>query len=234
MSGWPRWARWPPGWPRAQQPRLGGAPRRRGPGRVAGGARLDDRGVRGVRDRARAGGRARRAAAPGDAGRAGRPPLSPPGCRRRRGRAVRHAERARARARRRGWPSRWPRPAWTRPSLARVAELAGAATPAAVGWIAASLSARELADELIDSTQRMSGLVKAIKRYAYMDRGELVEVDLREGLETTLTILGHKLKHTTITVQARLRRVAARVPGPRRRAQPGVDQSAGQRDRRAR
>jgi signal transduction histidine kinase len=33
-----------------------------------------------------------------------------------------------------------------------------------------------------------------------MDRGELVEVDVHEGLETTLAVLGHKLKHTEITV----------------------------------
>ena len=39
-----------------------------------------------------------------------------------------------------------------------------------------------------------------MKSYAYMDRGELVEVDLHEGLETTLDVLGHKLKHTTIEV----------------------------------
>ena len=46
----------------------------------------------------------------------------------------------------------------------------------------------------------MSKLVKAIKSYAYMDRGEVVQVDVREGLETTLVILGHKLKHTKIQV----------------------------------
>jgi signal transduction histidine kinase len=46
----------------------------------------------------------------------------------------------------------------------------------------------------------MSRLVGAVKRYAYMDRGELVELDLREGLETTITILGHKLKHTAIEI----------------------------------
>ena len=43
---------------------------------------------------------------------------------------------------------------------------------------------------------RMSSLVGAVKSYAYMDRGGVVEVDLHEGLETTLTVLGHKLKHT--------------------------------------
>ena len=39
-----------------------------------------------------------------------------------------------------------------------------------------------------------------MKSYAYMDRGGLVEVDLHEGLETTLTVLNHKLKHTAICV----------------------------------
>jgi signal transduction histidine kinase len=46
----------------------------------------------------------------------------------------------------------------------------------------------------------MSGLVSAVKAYAYMDRGDLVEIDLHEGLETTLAVLGHKLKHTSIAV----------------------------------
>jgi signal transduction histidine kinase len=47
----------------------------------------------------------------------------------------------------------------------------------------------------------MSKLVKAIKAYAFMDRGELVETDVHEGLETTLIVLGHKLKHTSIEVR---------------------------------
>lgn len=81
-----------------------------------------------------------------------------------------------------------------------VAEVAGEYAAPALRWIAASLSARQLAGELADSTDQMSHLVKAIKAYAYMDRGEMVQVDVREGLETTLTILGHKLKHTTIEV----------------------------------
>ena len=85
--------------------------------------------------------------------------------------------------------------------LDRVAELAGPATDAALRWIAATLSAGRLAAELQDATQRMSDLVGAVKRYAYMDRGGMVEVDVHEGLETTLTVLGHKLKHTTIELR---------------------------------
>ena len=46
----------------------------------------------------------------------------------------------------------------------------------------------------------MSDLVKAVKTYAYMDRGELVEVDLHEGIDTTLRILKHKIKNTSIEV----------------------------------
>ena len=85
--------------------------------------------------------------------------------------------------------------------LDRVAEHAGPATDAALRWIAAMLSAGRLATELQEATERMSGLVGAVKRYAYMDRGGLVEVDVHEGIETTLTVLGHKLKHTTIEVR---------------------------------
>ena len=84
--------------------------------------------------------------------------------------------------------------------VAEVAEQAGPVTPSALRWIAASLSARHMARELADSTDRMGTLVKAIKQYAYMDRGEVVEVDVPEGIENTLTILGHKLKKTTIEI----------------------------------
>jgi signal transduction histidine kinase len=85
--------------------------------------------------------------------------------------------------------------------LGRLADVAGPASSAAVAWIAASLTARELAAEIAESTDRMGKLVKAIKAYAFMDRGELVETDVHEGLETTLIVLGHKLKHTSIEIR---------------------------------
>jgi signal transduction histidine kinase len=82
----------------------------------------------------------------------------------------------------------------------RVAEQAGPATPAAVEWVAATLTARSLAGELQEATKRMSALVAAVKTYAYVDRGDLLELDVHEGLETTLAVLGHRLKHTDIEV----------------------------------
>ena len=87
--------------------------------------------------------------------------------------------------------------------LYAVSAHAGPGTNAAIAWISASLAARSLSSQLCSSTQQMSRLVGAVKSYAYMDRGELVEADVHEGLETTLIVLGHKLKHTEIEIERR-------------------------------
>jgi len=84
--------------------------------------------------------------------------------------------------------------------LDRLARHAGPATADAIAWIAASLDARRVTGELRESVERIGRLVGAVKAYAYMDRGDVVEADVHEGLETTVTILGHKLKHTRIEV----------------------------------
>jgi signal transduction histidine kinase len=80
-------------------------------------------------------------------------------------------------------------------------EIAGSATPDALRVTVAWLNAQRIVGELRDATQRMDALIKAIKAYAYMDRGDLVEADIHEGLETTLTVLHHKLKHTQIEIE---------------------------------
>ena len=85
--------------------------------------------------------------------------------------------------------------------LEQMRAVAGPATPAAIASVAATLTAHGLVAELRESTERMSGLVAAVKAYAYMDRGGVVEIDVHEGLETTLTVLHHKLKHTAIEVR---------------------------------
>ena len=51
-----------------------------------------------------------------------------------------------------------------------------------------------IAEELEHSSARISDLIKAIKEYSYMDQGPMQEVDIERGLETTLTIMNHKLK----------------------------------------
>ena len=69
----------------------------------------------------------------------------------------------------------------------------------AFGWLEASLSLNSLLNEIDGSTGRISELVKAVKAYSYMDRSPMQEVDVHEGIENTLTILGHKLKKVTVT-----------------------------------
>jgi signal transduction histidine kinase len=62
-----------------------------------------------------------------------------------------------------------------------------------LNWIDATLTVVGLLDEIEHSTQRISALVKSIKEYSYMDRAPMQEVDIHQGIESTLTILGYKL-----------------------------------------
>ena len=57
----------------------------------------------------------------------------------------------------------------------------------------------------------MGKLVKAIKAYAFMDRGDLVETDIHEGLDTTLLVLNHKLKQTSIEIHRDYQRSLPKV-----------------------
>lgn len=60
-----------------------------------------------------------------------------------------------------------------------------------LSWIEASLTTRDLLSQVKSSTERISTLVKAVKEYSFMDQAPLQEVDVHEGLENTLVILGH-------------------------------------------
>jgi signal transduction histidine kinase len=84
--------------------------------------------------------------------------------------------------------------------LAALAEkIPAAALPSAFGWLEASLSLNSLLNEIDGSTTRIAELVKAVKSYSYMDQTPMQELDVHEGLENTLTMLGHKLKKVTVT-----------------------------------
>jgi len=71
---------------------------------------------------------------------------------------------------------------------------------AALVRIAASIEIAALLHEIESSTSRISDLVRAIKEYTYMDQAPVQNVDIVKSLETTLTIMNHKLKHG-VTVQ---------------------------------
>jgi len=65
---------------------------------------------------------------------------------------------------------------------------------AALVRIAAIVEIAGLLNEIESSTSRISDLVKAIKEYTFMDQSPVQNVDIVKSLETTLTILNHKLK----------------------------------------
>ncbi|MDR3561769.1 MAG: ATP-binding protein, partial [Negativicutes bacterium] len=68
----------------------------------------------------------------------------------------------------------------------------------ALGWLEARLNLKSLLSQVEQSTGRISELVKAVKSYSYMDQSPMQEVDIHDGLESTLTMLGHKLKNVTL------------------------------------
>src|SRR5579872_1171611 len=80
------------------------------------------------------------------------------------------------------------------------------AARAALVRIAASVEVAVLLHEIESSTSRISDLVGAIKEYTYMDQSRVQNVDVVKSLETTLTILNHKLKQG-VAVQRDYQRV---------------------------
>ena len=75
--------------------------------------------------------------------------------------------------------------------------VAGVLDESAIGpgleWAAATLSAQALLAEMKESTTRISRLLDSVKSYTQVDRASLQLVDVTEGLESTLVVLGHKL-----------------------------------------
>lgn len=68
-------------------------------------------------------------------------------------------------------------------------------------WIEVTLQEMGLLEEIEHSTVRISTLVQAVKDYSYMDQAPVQEIDIHEGLESTLTILTHKLKKGNVVVK---------------------------------
>jgi signal transduction histidine kinase len=73
-----------------------------------------------------------------------------------------------------------------------------AARPDALRWLEARLNLKSLVAQVDQSTARIAALVKAVKSYSYMDQSPVQEVDIHEGIESTLTMLGYKLKDITL------------------------------------
>ena len=65
----------------------------------------------------------------------------------------------------------------------------------AIQWLGVGCAMMSLLSETREATERLSQIVRAVKSYTYLDQAPLLEVDVHEGLESTLVILQHKLKH---------------------------------------
>jgi signal transduction histidine kinase len=72
--------------------------------------------------------------------------------------------------------------------------LGDAALTPGLEWVSATLSSKALLSELKDAVRRISELVAAVRSYSQLDRASRQRTDVRDGIESTLTMLGHKLK----------------------------------------
>ncbi|WP_299432210.1 ATP-binding protein [uncultured Meiothermus sp.] len=70
------------------------------------------------------------------------------------------------------------------------------ALPAVLTWMRTAIRTQGMVRLVQETTQRISRLVMAVKRYTFMDQAPKQAVDVVEGLENTLLIFGHRLKRS--------------------------------------
>ena len=63
-----------------------------------------------------------------------------------------------------------------------------------VHWLGSALAVNDLAQTVVSSASGISELVGVVKSYSHMDRAPVQDVDIHDGIEDTLKILGHKLR----------------------------------------
>ncbi len=72
-----------------------------------------------------------------------------------------------------------------------------------LNWFGALVSSVSLVCAIEESINRISELVMAVKKFAYDERTPDKELDVHDSLQSTLTILGHKLRIKQIQVEKR-------------------------------
>ncbi|MGW6199776.1 sensor histidine kinase [Kribbella sp. NPDC055110] len=84
----------------------------------------------------------------------------------------------------------------------RAADVLSDALEPGLEWVASTLSVATLLSEVKESTRRITELVAAVRSYSQMDRGSIQTIDVTEGIESTLVMLGHKLRDGVEVVRA--------------------------------
>ena len=67
--------------------------------------------------------------------------------------------------------------------------------------LTASFTINRLVEQIANGTSRIGELVRAIKVYSYMDQAGEQEIDVHEGLESTLIMFHHRLKYGVSVVR---------------------------------
>ena len=78
--------------------------------------------------------------------------------------------------------------------LQRAAATSGDRLEPSLVWVARTVDVASLLAEVRESTRRVSELVAGIKSYSQMDRASHQRVNVREGLESTLLVMGPRLR----------------------------------------
>jgi signal transduction histidine kinase len=79
-------------------------------------------------------------------------------------------------------------------------EFAGNSLSDPLNWVAGLTSSMQLVGTVEESISRVTELVLAVKKYAYEDKKRNHELDIHDGLESTLIILKHKLRQKELVV----------------------------------
>lgn len=74
-----------------------------------------------------------------------------------------------------------------------------------------SMMAARIVEEMRHGAARISELVQAVKEYTHMDQAAEQEIDVHAGIESTLTILSHKMRSKSITVEREFDRTLPRI-----------------------
>jgi signal transduction histidine kinase len=78
--------------------------------------------------------------------------------------------------------------------LDRALEFSRDSAPQAIRWLSLGVDIDNLVGEISNSAGRISELVGAMKNYSHLDKGEFEEIDVHEGLTSTLIMFAHKFK----------------------------------------
>lgn len=79
-----------------------------------------------------------------------------------------------------------------------ISAVPSANVPAFLSWMARVDEAQKLLAEVGEGAGRISQIVGAMRSYAYLDQAPVQNVDVTEGLENTLVLLGSKLKRGVV------------------------------------